>query len=64
MRLASICTQMLVSDPGDGHLIYVNQVEAFPLYPPQEVTGAVDVAVVLCPACRRSMRYRLSASML
>jgi hypothetical protein len=45
MCLASICTQMLVSEPGDGRLIYVNQVEAFPLYPSQEMTGAVDVAV-------------------
>lgn len=36
---------MLVGETGDGNLVYVNQVELFPLCLPEEMAGAVGVAV-------------------
>src|SRR5512134_2313160 len=42
---APAARQMLVGETGDGNLVYVNQVELFPLCPPEEMAGAVGVAV-------------------
>ena len=42
---AHAARQMLVDEAGGGNLVYLNQVEPFPLCPPEEMAGAVGVAV-------------------
>ena len=37
--------QTLIGKAGGSSLVYVNQVEPFSLYPPEEMAGAVGVAV-------------------
>jgi hypothetical protein len=41
---AHAARQMLVGETGGGNLVYVNQVEPFPLCPPEEMVGAAGIA--------------------